>query len=149
MRPLKKASEPSFCATLKWRWHHFFTPQISSGFVKPSIELSAIYGKVFPCNGWSYSPSRHSQSNYYSLDGISIGCKSWTSTINTFWDTTNTYVQPTPPIPKYLFQCSDHLVAITSKGLITTATTNPDRKAANKLFCQAGLPGPNISVTLV
>ena len=68
---------------------------------------------------------------------------------STLLDTTNIYDQPTQPIPKYLFQCSVHLVAITSKGLITTATTNPDRKAANKLFCQAGLPGPNISVTLV
>ena len=43
----------------------------------------------------------------------------------------------------------DHLVAITSKGLITMATTNPDKKAAKMLFCQAGLPGPNISVTRV
>ena len=57
---------------------------------------------------------------------------------------------PTPtPKKKYRQNTLDHLVAITSKGLITTATTNPERKAANKLFCQAGLPGPNISVTRV
>ena len=60
---------------------------------------------------------------------------------------------PSPPTPtpkkKYRQNTLDHLVAITSKGLITTATTNPERKAANKLFCQAGLPGPNISVTRV